>query len=149
LRVATSVGESGPAADDLGASWSAGVTLSWPIFDGGLTSARAHEADANVRAARAQETALEQQVRLEVEQARLGVVGAKAAMDAAAQALDNAKVRLQLAEGRYAQGVGSVIELGDAQVALTGAAAQRVQADYDLASARAQLIKAVGRLAPA
>jgi outer membrane protein len=41
--------------------------------------------------------------------------------------------------------VGSGIELGDAQVALTNAAAQEVQARYTLANARAQLMKALGR----
>ena len=51
----------------------------------------------------------------------------------------------RLAEQRYAVGVGSAIELGDAQVALTQAAAQAVQADDKLATARAQLLRALGR----
>jgi outer membrane protein TolC len=37
-----------------------------------------------------------------------------------------------------------VIELGDAQVALTAAAAQEVTARFNVAIGRAQLIKAVG-----
>jgi outer membrane protein len=64
---------------------------------------------------------------------------------AADEALLNARERLRLAEGRYQAGVGSVIELGDAQVALTNAAAQKVQADYNVSTARAQLMKAIGR----
>jgi len=36
-------------------------------------------------------------------------------------------------------------ELGDAQLALTSAAQQKVQAEYSLAHARAQLVKALGR----
>ncbi len=47
-------------------------------------------------------------------------------------ALANTRDRLRLAEGRYTTGVGSIIELGDAQVALTTAAAQRVSAQYQL-----------------
>ena len=50
-----------------------------------------------------------------------------------------------LAEGRYQAGVGNIIELGDAQVAQTSAAAQAVQAEYNLATARAQLGRALGR----
>ena len=61
------------------------------------------------------------------------------------EALANAKERLRLAEQRYAVGVGSAIELGDAQVALALAAAQAVQADDKLSTARAQLLRALGR----
>src|SRR5436305_1457533 len=50
-----------------------------------------------------------------------------------------------LAEGRYETGVGNAIELGDAQVALTSAEAQTVQADDRLSTARAQLLRALGR----
>ena len=57
----------------------------------------------------------------------------------------NAKDRLRLAEGRYETGVGSIIELGDAQIALTAAGQQNVQAEYGLSQARAQLVKALGR----
>jgi len=73
------------------------------------------------------------------------VRAAKAALSASLEAEENARVRLRLAEGRYQAGVGSVIELGDAQVAVTNASAQRVQAEYTLASARAQLLHALGR----
>jgi outer membrane protein len=88
---------------------------------------------------------LRQQLRLEVDQAWLSVRAAKAALGAAAEAVENARLRLGLAEGRYQTGVGSAIELGDAQLALTSAEAQKVQADYNLAIARAQLLKALGR----
>jgi outer membrane protein len=57
----------------------------------------------------------------------------------------NAREQLRLAEGRYSSGVGSIIELGDAQIAATSAAAQVVQADFNLATARAQLLTALGR----
>jgi len=83
-------------------------------------------------------------VRLEVEQARLFLRGAKAALIAAGEALENARIRLRLAERRYQTGVGDVIELGDAQLALTNAAAQEVTARFNVAIGRAQLIKAVG-----
>ena len=88
---------------------------------------------------------MRQQVRLGVEQARLAVRAAKAALGAAVEAEVNAREQLRLAEGRYAAGVGSIIELGDAQVAETTAAAQRVQADYNVSTARAQLLNALGR----
>ena len=65
-----------------------------------------------------------------MEQAQLAVRAAKASGVAASEALANAREQLRLAEGRYAGGLGSVIELGDAQVASTNAAAQAVQARF-------------------
>ena len=69
---------------------------------------------------------------------------AKATITAAEEALVNARDQLSLAEARYKQGLGSVIELDDAQVAYTTAAAQAVQARFGLAAARAQLLAALG-----
>ena len=60
--------------------------------------------------------------------------------------LANARERLRLAEARYRAGVGSIIEMGDAQVAMVTASSQSVQAEYSLATARSQLQRALGRL---
>ena len=84
-------------------------------------------------------------MRLEVEQARLAVRDAASAIDAAVEVVVNAREQLRLAEGRYETGVGNVIELGDAQIALTSARSQEVQARFRLATARAQLQNALGR----
>ena len=73
------------------------------------------------------------------------VRAAKESIGATQEALVNARERLRLAEQRYEVGVGSAIELGDAQLALAQAAAQAVQADDRLATARAQLLRALGR----
>ena len=50
-----------------------------------------------------------------------------------------------MADGRYAAGVGSIIELSDAELAAELAGAQEVGAQYDLATARAALCLALGR----
>ena len=57
-----------------------------------------------------------------------------------------AERQLALATGRYEAGVGNIIELGDAQVSATQARAQRVQAEYNLALARAGLRLQLGQL---
>jgi len=138
-------GRSGPRPDDTAGGWTAGVNLSWSLFDGGLTSARVREAEASLESLRAQETALRTDIRVALEQAYLGVRAARGAVEAAAEAETAARERLRLAEGRFRAGAGSIIELGDAQVAVSTAAAQRVQAEYDLSAARAALLRAVGR----
>ena len=78
------------------------------------------------------------------EQARLGVQAAKEAIAASDEAVVNARQQLTLAEGRYTHGLGSAVELSDAQVADTNAKAQVVQARFNLAVARAQLLAALG-----
>jgi outer membrane protein len=146
LGVSTAIDDAGPALGNTVLNWNATATLTWNLFQGGLTRAQDREAQANLTGLEAQVAAIRQQVRLDVDQARLAVRADKAALAAAGEALVNARERLRLAEGRYQIGVGSAIELGDAQVALTSAAAQRVQADYNLSSARAQLLRALGRV---
>ena len=122
-----------------------GRALTWPLFQGGLTTAQVHQAEANLEGIDAQRALEELQVRLDVDTARLAVRAAKATIGAADDALTSAREQLRLAEQRYATGVGNIIELDDAQVAYTTAAAQVVQARFGLATARAQLLAALGR----
>lgn len=125
-------------------NWNAQLTLSWSIWKGGSTSAALRENDAQQEAALAQ---LEEQrlgVRAEVREAQLAVGAAKAAAVATAELDAAASERLRLAEGRYAAGAGTIIELEDAQLAATSAKAQVVQVRVQLAVARAQLRHALG-----
>lgn len=147
LGLATGVTDAGDRVLGGGLTWnaSAALQLSIPIYLGGSTGAQLAEGQANLAVIRSQLAIERLQVRLDVEQARLAVVAAKSALAASGDALENARDQLHLAEGRYETGVGSIIELGDAQVALTSTAQQKVQAEYGLAQARAQLVKALGR----
>ncbi len=145
LSAAAGAGESGTALDALAGRWNVGATVAWPIFQGGLTRGQVREAEANLDVTRAQLDLQKLQVRLDVEQAALNVRAAKSEILATNEALVNTKERLRLAEGRYEAGVGAIIELGDAQVAASAAAAQVVQAEFDLSVARAQLLTAMGR----
>jgi outer membrane protein len=126
-------------------NWNAGATLSWNLFQGGMTSSLVREAEAGLENVRAQLSMLRLQVRLDLEQARFAVSSGRAKLVATGEALTNARERLRLAEGRYYAGSGSALEQGDAQLQVTLAAAQRVSAQYDLSAARAQLLVALGR----
>jgi outer membrane protein len=137
--------EAGLALDGLVPNWSAGLLLNWPIFQGGLTVGQVHQAKAGLNSIDAQTSLEELQVRVDVDTARLAVRAAKATIGAAQDAVTSAHEQLRLAEQRYATGVGNIIELNDAQVAYTTSAAQLVQARYSLATARAQLLAALGR----
>jgi len=145
VLLSTGLSDAGQQLSNMAWNWQATLGLSWPVFQGGLSDAQLREARANRAAIEAQMAGLRVRVRMEVEQARLAVRASRAGLTAAQEALDNAKVRLDLAEGRYKAGAGSIIELADAQLAATTAAAQRVQADFKLATARAQLMQALGQ----
>jgi outer membrane protein len=145
LGASTGFTDAGRTLDNLVWNWNAQVTLTWQLFQGMLVPAQVREAEANVIAAKSQRDLEVQQLRFEVEQGRLAVRAAKASRDAIEEALTNARQRLRLAEGRYQTGAGSVIELADAQIAMANAAGQRVAAEYNLAAARATLLKALGR----
>jgi outer membrane protein len=134
----------GPHFNSLGPNWFVGAQLSWAIFAGGLTSGQLREAKGSLASAEAQADGVRLQVSVDVVQGRLAVRAAKASIGGAEEALTNAREQLRLAEARYQTGQGSIIELADAQVAYTTAEAQEVSARYSLASARAQLLTALG-----
>lgn len=137
--------DAGPDAGDL--TWNAwlGATLSWNLFQGGLTAGQVAEARAAREAQRAQRDLILHQVRADVDSARLAVRAALALLEADQEAVEAARERQRLAEARYASGAGSALELSDAILSRTSAEAQLVQAEYQLASARAQLLRALGR----
>ncbi len=136
---------SGTEIENLRWSLRGGLGLQWTLIDGGQTRATLREGDAEVAAFAAQIDSLRLQVRVDVEQARLAVAATKASLSAADRSLTNARARLELAELRYRTGVGSIIELSDAQLAATTAAFQKLQAQLKLDTARAQLTKALAR----
>jgi outer membrane protein len=145
LTGSAGLGDSGLLLGRPGTSWQAGISLSWPLFSGGAIRAGISEAEANLDGIRAQVATLRQQVRFELTEAKLAIASQKATIRAAQESVSNAAERLKLAEGRYAAGVGNIIELADAQLALTTARSQVVQEEVRLAVARAQLLKALGR----
>ncbi|HMI85406.1 MAG TPA: TolC family protein [Polyangiaceae bacterium] len=145
LTAAAGASESGTALDRLGPAWNVGVTLSWPVFQGGLTRAQVREAEANALVTLAQLEAQKLQIRVDVQQAALSLRAAKLTQSATERAVVSARDQLRLAQGRFAQGVGNSIELGDAQVAMTNAATQLVQARFNLSTARANILAALGQ----
>lgn len=137
--------DAGKELNNLRWNWNVGLSLNWALYQGGITQGNLRQARATLESLRAQADVVRQTVLLQLQQGRLAIRAARASLDAAGEAATNARVRLNLAEGRYEAGAGSIIELGDAQVALTLAESQHVQAEYNLAIARAQLLNALGR----
>jgi outer membrane protein len=145
LAASGGASEAGLALDALSPNINVGVSLTWYLFQGGLTKATVHQAEANLSNIDAQRDLVNLQIQQSVNTAQLTVRAAKATIGASNDALVSAREQLRLAEQRYATNVGNIIELDDAQVAYTSAAAQVVMARYNLATARALLLASLGR----
>ncbi len=126
-------------------SWWVGAGVTFPLFDGLLTYHNVRTANANIRATLANAEVLSQDVSKEVDQRYLDVTAAWELIRATKKALEAARENYRLAQGRYQVGVGSIIEVTDAQVQYFQADLKFVQALYDYRVAEAQLDKAIGK----
>ena len=129
-----------------GPSYSLQLGLSIPIFNG-----FSHQYD--VSAARAQADAIaavadqtRQQVVTEVFTSYYALQTAQQRVATADDLLASAQQSLQVAQGRYREGVGSIIDLLTAQTALASARAQQVQSRWQWYTSLAQLARDAGVL---
>ncbi|MDA8241414.1 MAG: TolC family protein [Nitrospiraceae bacterium] len=127
-----------------GEGWSAGVALTFPIFNGFLTKNQVEEAKANLGVAKANEETLRQSILLDVQQEYLNLVVAAESISNTGLTVKQATENLDIANGRYAAGVGNPIEVSDAEVSLAVAKTGYNQALYDYKVARASLERAMG-----
>jgi outer membrane protein TolC len=125
-------------------SWNAGVTLSFPLFNGFLTKSQVQEARANLKAAKANEDLLRQGIYLDVRQALLNLRQAEDSIQTAELTVKQATENLDIANGRYSAGVGGPIEVTDAQVLYGNAKLTLIQALSDYKVAVASIEKAMG-----
>jgi outer membrane protein len=135
----------GAQRTDLSEVWELRLSLNWSIFDGGNRIARYREAKANLDAAQARVRATELDVSREVEQAQNNVIESQERIQAAQVAVTSAQENFRLAQGRFDAGVGTILELTDAQLALTLAQNTEAQALADYRIALARLDRATGR----
>ena len=140
----TGAGSYGGLRTSLDESWSATLSLSWSIFDGGNRIARYREARANVDAVQARARATELDIHREVEQAVIQVTEAEERIQAAQKSVESAQENFRLAQGRFDAGVGTILELTDAQLALTQAQNTEAQALADFRIALSNLDRATG-----
>ncbi len=124
--------------------WSAGLVLTVPLFSGFLTVHQAAEARSNFYILKANEESLRQQILLDIRQAYLNLQAAEASISTAELASAQAKENLDLANGRYAAGVGSPIEVSDAFATYVTAQANYTSALSNYKIDQATIEKAMG-----
>jgi outer membrane protein len=117
-------------------NWDVGVVLSWPLFDptvsARVSASRARELvrTEDVSLVREEETALIREAYSAVDVARTVVPGLRRAVDAARANYDQA-------DARFKAGLGTSVELADAENLRTEAEIQLVLGEFELARARA------------
>jgi len=140
---------SGSSFDGSGAfvrpSWQVQTSLIFPIFEGFRTANRVEETLRNYYVIKSQEELQRQQVALDVEQAYLRLVELQERIKANESAVNAAKENLDLANGRYQVGVGSIIEATDDQTLYADAQTTYIRTLYDYKIAEAQLTRAIGQ----
>ncbi len=121
-----------------------GISLEFPLYDGGLTEAKVRQARGELEKSRANLEGLRQDVVLEVEQAYSELRNSEEAIGAAEKIVEQAKENLDLANGRYEVGVGSPVEVTDATENYMDAQKDYYGSLYDYRLALAALEKAIG-----
>jgi outer membrane protein TolC len=121
-----------------------GVTISIPIFDSWRTPSKVKQAKIELVQAELSEKELEENIILEIEQSWWDYHKARESLTAQGQAVEMAKRGLDIASVRYENGVGTQLELFEAEVALAEAETNRVRAFYQLVTGYAALQKALG-----
>lgn len=124
--------------------FTAGVVLQWSFFDGGLTAGKVREARANVESAQAQLQSARLGVLSDVSQAWLNLRTAEQGLVTAASGVASGEESLRLATGRYKAGLGTFIDVLDAENALLTAQTNEVNARTAVDTARAALARAMG-----
>ncbi len=129
-------------SDNTVQTWSAGLSLTIPIFKGGATRGKVRSSRADYHKASLAEKETYDAVKLEVEEAYDQMLQAKKTLDIQGVTIAQAEEGLKIANLRYESGVGTQLEVLSAQTALTQARNALAQAKFVFRQARAQLKQA-------
>ena len=126
----------------------AGLSLSFPVFDGFRIRSNVDVAGAQVRLAELQLRQTREAVSVDVARARAELRRANAVFSARQQNSAEADEAFRLATLRFSRGLSTQLEVSDAQLALLTAQSTEARATYDLFLASADLARALGRPIP-
>jgi len=122
------------------------LNVNIPIFNGGLFKARQAEAELKARADSQNVSDLENRITRDVRVAFLNATTAQDRLALTQQLLQQAQLALDLAQTRYDLGLGSIVELSQAQLNLTSAQIANTTAQYDYQTQRVVLDYQIGAL---
>jgi outer membrane protein len=126
-------------------SWRVTGAGSWTLFDGLGRENRIKEASANLDAQRATAEQVKNGIALEVRDALLSLKATLDTIGSTQKAVDSAEESYNVSSTRYQSGVGTNLEVIDAQVALNQARVNNLQALFNVEIAKAKINKVVGK----
>lgn len=126
------------------ANWSLTLAATLNLYDGGITRERVREAQLRLEQLKAIEAQQRQGIELEVRQAVLNLEAAREELAGADALIAQAKEALRIAAVRFQAGVGTTLEVLNAQAAAAQAESSKAQALFAYSVARAALERAVG-----
>jgi Outer membrane protein len=127
-------------------NWNIGASFSVPIYEGGAIRAAVAQAQATVKQSKAQFDVLILAVAQQVQQYYLQEADAHERINATDVVITQAIENLQLTQERYKAGLGTSVDLTDAEQTLANARSSHVQALFDYRIAHANLLLAIGEL---
>ena len=127
-------------------SWSAGVSLNFTLFDGGVLGNRVKELNMQLEQSRENASDLERSVALAVRQAYLNLERGESVVDISKKQVNNAQLSLEVIQGRFDVGKAILLELLDAQTSYAQALTNEVNAFYDYKITQIRLQDAMGVL---
>ncbi len=125
-----------------------GLQVSWPLFDAGRAKAGLDLATAQARIAEIQLRQRREEVAIEITRAAAELARAQAAFVARRATVGEASEAFTLASLRFERGIGTALEVSDAQLAFLTAQANEARAVYDLHLAVAERARAQGQPVP-
>jgi len=133
-----------PTFDNKVNSWSIAGSASWTLFDGFTIYNKVREAAASLNTQIANEEQVKNSVEMEVKDAYYTLKTAMAVIATAQKAVTSAKESEKVSTMRYNSGVGTNLEVINAQESLTQARNEYLKSIYDLEVAKARINKNVG-----
>jgi outer membrane protein TolC len=142
-RAGTAEPSSGSLSDGYGPlptvpNWDVGLVLRWNVHDP-IVAARRQAAAARADVARAELSVLAQQEVAAVQQAYVAFEVSQAALSSLGRAVEAAHANYAQAEARFKAGLGTSLELADAETVRTDAEIQLALGEFDARRARASL----------
>jgi outer membrane protein TolC len=134
----------GLSPSDSQSTFSVAGAVQIPIFQGGRTRGKLTEADADLRSRRSEAEDLKASIYYEVRTAFLDLQATNSQLQVATRARDLASEQLTQSRDRFAAGVGSNIEVVQAQSAVAVANEQYISALYGYDLAKGALIRGIG-----
>ena len=123
----------------------AAIGVYWNFYDSGTARARTEEAKASAKELLFLLDDMKNVIRMEVAQAESSISSAESRLEVARRQLAESREDYRIAQRRYAESVGTNLDTLDARLALTNSMSEVVTAFYDIKSAEADLIYAMGR----